>query len=530
MFQKVPNYILAIISGLLFSAGWFAPLTILLFFAWVPLFIIEDRISNSDSIKRKKLKITWLSYFAFFIWNICVTWWIYYASFGGAAMAIVCNPIFMCVVFMIWYNLKRRINKPWAIWLLIPIWLGYEYGHTLWDLTWSWLILGNAFAFNHNWIQWYEFTGTSGGSLWVLVVNILFFNVIKNSNYKIKQFAKPAAFIIAPIAVSFLILSISTAPINSTGSYKTVIVQPNVDPYNDKFYLEPQIQLQNLLVQLNGKLDASVDFLVLPETFLTESFTEGLENESYSLHFLVDSVLALYPKLTIITGSGTFGVYKPGDNITSTARRDGNSENFFDSFNTGIQLNKDGISYYHKSKLVPGVERMPFPALFKPLESFAIDLGGTMGSLGTQEERGVFYSHDKKVCIAPVICYESAYSDYVADYVRNGANLIFILTNDGWWDTSPGHRQHLAYSRLRAIETRREVARCANTGISCFVTPYGEIEQATPYWEQAIISKSMAPNNHQTIFVKFGDIISYSSAFLAILLFIWSQILRFKKS
>jgi len=530
MFQKVPNYILAIISGLLFSAGWFAPLTILLFFAWVPLFIIEDRISNSDSIKRKKLKITWLSYFAFFIWNICVTWWIYYASFGGAAMAIVCNPIFMCVVFMIWYNLKRRINKPWAIWLLIPIWLGYEYGHTLWDLTWSWLILGNAFAFNHNWIQWYEFTGTSGGSLWVLVVNILFFNVIKNSNYKIKQFAKPAAFIIAPIAVSFLILSISTAPINSTGSYKTVIVQPNVDPYNDKFYVEPQIQLQNLLVQLNGKLDASVDFLVLPETFLTESFTEGLENESYSLHFLVDSVLALYPKLTIITGAGTFGVYKPGDNITSTARRDGNSENFFDSFNTGIQLNKDGISYYHKSKLVPGVERMPFPALFKPLESFAIDLGGTMGSLGTQEERGVFYSHDKKVCIAPVICYESAYSDYVADYVRNGANLIFILTNDGWWDTSPGHRQHLAYSRLRAIETRREVARCANTGISCFVTPYGEIEQATPYWEQAIISKSMAPNNHQTIFVKFGDIISYSSAFLAILLFIWSQILRFKKS
>jgi apolipoprotein N-acyltransferase len=530
MFQKVPNYILAIISGLLFSTGWFAPLTFLLFFAWVPLFIIEDRISNSDSIKRKKLKITWLSYFAFFIWNICVTWWIYYASFGGAAMAIVCNPIFMCVVFMIWHNLKRRINKPWAIWLLIPIWLGYEYGHTLWDLTWSWLILGNAFAFNHNWIQWYEFTGTSGGSLWVLVVNILFFNVIKNSNYKIKQFAKPAAFIIAPIAVSFLILSISTTPTNSNGSYKTVIVQPNVDPYNDKFYVEPQIQLQNLLVQLNGKLDASVDFLVLPETFLTESFTEGLENESYSLHFLVDSVLSLYPKLTIITGAGTFGVYKPGDNVTSTARRDGNSENFFDSFNTGIQLNKDGISYYHKSKLVPGVERMPFPALFKPLESFAIDLGGTMGSLGTQDERGVFYSHDKKVCIAPVICYESAYSDYVADYVRNGANLIFILTNDGWWDTSPGHRQHLAYSRLRAIETRREVARCANTGISCFVTPYGEIEQATPYWEQAIISKSMTPNNHQTIFVKFGDIISYSSAFLAILLFIWSQILRFKKS
>lgn len=530
MFQKVPNYILAIISGLLFSAGWFAPLTILLFFAWVPLFIIEDRISNSDSIKRKKLKITWLSYFAFFIWNICVTWWIYYASFGGAAMAIVCNPIFMCVVFMIWHNLKRRINKPWAIWLLIPIWLGYEYGHTLWDLTWSWLILGNAFAFNHNWVQWYEFTGTSGGSLWVLVVNILFFNVIKSTNYTIKKFAKPATFIIVPIAISYIILSISTTHTNSSGTYKTVIVQPNVDPYNDKFYFAPEIQLHNLLIQLQGKLDSTVDFLVLPETFLTEDYTEGRENDSYSLHFLVDSILQSYPKLTVVTGASTFKVYKPTDKVSSTARRDGDSENFFDVFNTGLQLNKDGISYYHKSKLVPGVERMPFPALFKPLESLAIDLGGTMGSLGTQEERGVFYSHNKKVAIAPVICYESAYSDYVADYVRNGANLIFILTNDGWWENTPGHRQHLAYSRLRAIETRREIARCANTGISCFVTPYGEIEQATPYWEKAIISKNMTPNDHQTLFVKLGDIISYSSAFLAILLFIWSQILRFKKS
>jgi apolipoprotein N-acyltransferase len=118
----------------------------------------------------------------------------------------------------------------------------------------------------------------------------------------------------------------------------------------------------------------------------------------------------------------------------------------------------------------------------------------------------------------------------VSDYVQNGANLIFIITNDGWWENTPGHRQHLAYARLRAIETRREIARCANTGISCFVTPYGEIEQATNYWEQAIITKNMSPSNKQTLFVKFGDIISYTSSILAILLLILSQILRFKKS
>ena len=530
MLQKLPNTLLAILSGLLFSAGWLSPFTILIFFAWIPLLIIQDKISNEGVSSRKKLKIIGFTYLAFFIWNICVTWWVSYASFGGAAMAIICNPIFMIIAFMIWYNLKQRVNKPWTIWLLIPIWLGYEYGHTLWDLTWSWLIMGNAFAFTHNWIQWYEYTGTSGGSLWVLVVNVLFFIALKNKSYTIKSFAKPAAAIIIPIVLSYLILSISTTHLNSKDTYKTVVVQPNVDPYNDKFYFEPSVQLHNLQVQLNGKLDSTVDFLVLPETYLTENIFEGQENKSYSLHFLMDSILRYYPKMTIITGASTMYAFKHGEEKSSTAQKFNDADEYFDSFNTGMQLNNDGISYYHKSKLVPGVERMPFPALFKPLESLAIDLGGTMGSLGTQDERAVFFSHDKKVGIAPVICYESVYSDYVAEYVRNGANLIFILTNDGWWDNTPGHRQHLAYARLRAIETRREIARCANTGISCFVTPYGEIEQATPYWEEAIITKNLTPNNAQTLFVKFGDIISYASSLIAILLLIWSQLLRFKKS
>ncbi len=533
----MPYTLLALLSGLLFSAGWFTPFTVFIFFAWVPLLLIQDKISKNENISRKKLKIIGFTYLAFFIWNILVTWWVAYASFGGAAMAIICNPIFMCIAFMIWYNLKQRINKPWAIWLLLPIWLGYEYGHTLWDLTWSWLIMGNAFAFTHHWIQWYEFTGTSGGSLWILVVNILFFTILKKDNYTIKQIAKPIGFIIIPILFSYAILLLASTSaaadknsVTKNKTYKTLIVQPNVDPYNDKFFFEPKVQLHNLLKQLNGNLDSTIDFLVLPETYLTENIFQGHETDSYSFHFLMDSIIQLYPKIIIISGANTIYPFKHGEVKTSTARKFSDADEYFDSFNTGMQISKDGITYYHKSKLVPGVERMPFPSLFKPLEGLAIDLGGTMGSLGTQEERSVFFSHNKKVAIAPVICYESAYSDYVAGYIRNGANFIFILTNDGWWENTPGHRQHLAYARLRAIETRREIARCANTGISCFITPYGEIEQATPYWEEAIIMKNMTPNNTQTLFVKFGDIISYASSLLVILLLIWSQLLRFKKS
>lgn len=534
MLKRLPNLVLVLLSGLLLSASWFSPFTFLIFFAWVPLLLAEDKISALPSDGRTRLKLTGLSYLTFFIWNVCVTWWVYYASFGGAALAFICNSLLMCTVFMIWHNLKRRVNKPWAVWLLIPLWLGFEYGHTLWSLTWTWMTLGNAFAGIPNWVQWYEITGTSGGGLWVLAVNILFFLVIKTGSARIAQFLKPVLFIFIPIICSYAILFVRSSAFEETAgtakSYKTLVVQPNVDPYNDKFYTRPEKQLELLLEQIHGTLDSTVDFLVLPETFLTENIYEGEEWQSLSFHFLKDSLLAKFPHLTIITGANTLYSYKPGEKRSPTARKYSDADAYFESYNTGLQLNNESVAFYHKSKLVPGVEQMPFPAVFSYFENFAIDMGGTTGSLGMQDERTVFFSHNRRVGIAPVICYESVYPDYVGQYIRNGANLIFIITNDGWWENTPGHRQHLAYARLRAIETRKEIARCANTGISCFITPLGAIEQATPYWEKALIVKNMKPNDTVTLFVRFGDLLSYASSVLAVLLLIWSQVLRFKKS
>ena len=527
--KKIPNIFLAILSALLLSAGWYAPTTILLFVAWVPLLIITERIAQTTA---KKLPIIGWSFLVFLIWNITVTWWVSYASFGGAVFAFIGNSVFMCITFMVWYNLKKRIKKDWSVWLLIPIWLAYEYGHSVWDFSWSWLIIGNAFAFNHNWVQWYEFTGVSGGSLWVLIVNVILFQLIKQQPFSIKTMIKPVALIMIPIVFSFIILAfresqykaITRLPIG----YNTLVVQPNVDPYNDKFNIEPAIQLQNLMLQIKGSLNDSVDFLVLPETYLTENITEGQEAQSLSLRILRDSILNKYPKLTIITGASSLYQYGPNETPSATARKFSDANLYYDYYNTGVQFNKEGISYYHKSKLVPGAEVMPMAWLLKPLESFALDLGGTMGSLGTQKNRGVFFSHDKQIGIAPVICYESAYADYVTEYIRHGANLIFIITNDGWWDNTPGHRQHLAYAQLRAIENRREIARSANTGISCFITATGDVEQATKYWEPALISKNMTPHNELTFFSRFGDLISYTASTIAILLVAWSQFLRFK--
>ncbi|MFM1745179.1 MAG: hypothetical protein RLZZ630_1116, partial [Bacteroidota bacterium] len=109
------------------------------------------------------------------------------------------------------------------------------------------------------------------------------------------------------------------------------------------------------------------------------------------------------------------------------------------------------------------------------------------------------------IASAPVICYESIYGDYVGEYIRNGANLICIMTNDGWWSDTPGYRQHCQYARLRAIEHRRAIARSANTGISCFIDPKGQIQQPTGWWVPAVIQQKVELHTSLTFYSQHGD-------------------------
>jgi apolipoprotein N-acyltransferase len=197
-------------------------------------------------------------------------------------------------------------------------------------------------------------------------------------------------------------------------------------------------------------------------------------------------------------------------------------------YNTALNIQQT-IAVYHKSKLVPGVEQMPFPWLFKYIEDYAIDLGGSSGTLGKQDERTVFRSKDKSSNPAPAICYESVFGDFMTEYVRNGADFIAIITNDGWWGNTPGHKQHLMYASLRAIENRRDIARSANTGVSCFINQRGEILQAQPYWKEGAIIGNVHLNTGKTLFTITGDLIGKTSVLIALLIWIWGIANRFKK-
>ncbi len=518
---------LATLSALLLSAAWYANLSIFAFFGFVPLFFADDKITREYPEKGRPLQFA-SAYITFLLWNVLVTWWVVYASFGGAMMAFVFNALFMAMIFVIYSAIKKLIAREWAAWLLIPLWLAWEYAHSLWDISWIWLNLGNIFAYNPNWVQWYEFVGASGGSFWILAVNILVYLTIKN-NARLRFFSLPvlkiALSIIIPILISYLVLAYRMNNRSTASPVSVVAVQPNIDPYGEKFTIDYQLQFLRVLDLIRGKVNEQTDYLVLPETFITDDVDERYMNESQAVQWFRDSLLKKFPDLKIVSGGNTYVQYDKND-ATSTSRLSRDGEHYYDFFNTALYISRDTTAVYHKSKLVPGVERMPFPALFRPLEKFAINLGGTVGSLGTQTNRAVFKDRSG-ITIAPVICYESIYADYTTEYMRAGAELIFIITNDGWWDDTPGYRQHLHIGKLRAIENRRQMARSANTGISCFIDEFGVISQATGWWQEAVITADLTPNNEMTFFTKFGDILSYTCVALALLIIVYGLYLRF---
>ena len=146
-------------------------------------------------------------------------------------------------------------------------------------------------------------------------------------------------------------------------------------------------------------------------------------------------------------------------------------------------------------------------------------LGGTQSGYSTQSERTVFNNNVIRQKAAPIICFESVFGEFVTKYVANGAEFLCIITNDGWWKNTYGYKQHLSYASLRAIETRRCVARAANTGISCFINKRGEIIKSSDWWKPTILRGTIYTNKSFTTYVKYGDFILRIGNMVSIFIF-----------
>lgn len=540
--DKLNNIFLSIIGGLILGLAWpSAGIPVLLFFGLIPFLIIEEKIYRYP-INYKPFAVLFYTYPGLIIWNAITSYWIVYATIAGALTVIFINSLLIAGVFQAFHFCRKKLLPPYlnrknyqGYLILILFWLSYEYLHLNWELAWGWLHLGNGLANLVKSIQWYEYTGVLGGSLWILLINILFFILLRTipdklviNQQKHKLFILTILCIIIPFVIS---LKIFKSYEEKPNPVSVVVVQPNIDPYNKKFRTDYFDSIWNRLFQLSERqLDENVTFLVWPETSIPGRFRISDLNESEAMHKIRTNIFIKHPDLNLICGANAYEVYD--FKASPTARTFSDGECCWDAFNTSYEINHTGLkNFYHKSKLVPGVERMPYPQFFGFLERFALDLGGTKGSLGMSTESKVFNSSG--IAIAPIICYESVFGEYTAEFVKKGANLIFIMTNDGWWGDTPGYKQHLTFARLRAIETRRSVARSANTGISCFVDQKGIYHQKIGWWQEASIKQSLNANDKITVYVKYGDFLGRISLFasiIIILIVIVRQITKKKNS
>jgi apolipoprotein N-acyltransferase len=536
--RKYHLLLLSVAFGLLMAAAWpqngWSPLA---FIAWVPMLWLQNHIFKNPDFFSKSAIVLY-SFPGFLVWNVLTTWWVWNSTIPGSIMAFFLNSLFMALVFGLFHFVRRYVFfRGFGYFSLIALWIAFEYLHQDWDLSWSWLNLGNVFASQHSWIQWYEYTGSFGGTLWVLLVNIIAWHAL---NYIFNHRAQWRGFFIRLLPFVLLIVVPIILSLVHYQNYefkgekaKVMVVQPDIDPYNEQYSLSIHEILDNMLGLARSQNMDDVEMVLFPESSI--AYTQWESDIEWTP--IYDSMYRFVQQYQteVILGLSTRKFFAPGAELDVAAKELENGNGHYANYNTAALISAFSTSpshhpkpvFYHKAKLVPGVERMPFPAVMKPLESFAIDLGGATGSLGTSKKRMAM--GNKKVKVGPIICYESIYGEFVTGYVREGANLLGIITNDGWWGNSPGHRQHYEYARLRAIETRRDVARSANTGISGFFNQRGDDFEATQYWEPDVRIKEVLLNEEKTFYVVYGDYIARFSAFISALLLLMGISFRLRR-
>jgi apolipoprotein N-acyltransferase len=580
--MRIPSWLLVVLPAILFYLAWEPmPFTPLVFVAFAPLLLLAHRGRQTGGWKHFGLL-----FLSLLLWNITTTWWVWYASDVGAIAMLLMNSFFMFLPFGLWRMWQRLGPLKWqrrwrADYVFVGVWLLYEFAHHRWDLSWPWLCLGNAFSGMTWYVQWYEFTGTLGGSALILLVNVWVYRAallwrtdgerldedgLEVSGSKagvgsaipfwkrsrVKPLLTATVLVVVMGYMSFLVGFLTTYEDSDSKGYWVAAIQPNYDTYEEKFVLDPMQMVREMQATTDSAQEAmrsaqrgrlQLNCVLWPETSLVSSINVDFMASDQQVAFLkgmrdrdtlgVDYLMGVnmvhwYPW----QGNGRPQVVMSDKSVmTVAAARQSNDPNYWYTLHNSALWLGDTLSYYHKSKLVPGTEQLPFVSTIPFLESLAISLdeNSASGTLG-KSDRAMALGDGVKV--APVICYESIYGDYVSDYVGDGAQWLAVVTNDAWWRNTAGHKQHFSYAKLRAIEQRKWVARAANTGISGFINPLGESVMESVWYQgragrcnvplenieskdggfvvgagtQLAMVQRIVPNDIKTIYQQLGDL------------------------
>lgn len=500
---------LSLASAILLSLPWEGASCITLFVGLLPLMLISAQYSSSwrDAISM----LGWAT-LSFVLWNAATIWWVWNATPAGPITATIFSTWWSIVPFMLYHIVSKRAPKSLAYIVLASSWIAGEYLYTQAPaLSFPWLIFGNGFADDPWAVQWYEYTGVFGGSLWVLITNILAFEACLTMRKHAWINATLALIIPLCISIGLYYKYDSNGELyNSLDKTTVSVTQPNIPCY-EKFDISAEEQQSNLMELLAAAPD-SAEFVLMPETALAEVINERQPEQAYIVNRISDYLRTAKPSTMVVSGGEMMRLYGRVKG-SETARKRG--MHYMDIFNSSLGIDTtSNVQLHHKGKLVIGVETIP-AWLRDAGDIFAVDLGGTFGQLGIGKSCLPFEHNGKKV--APAICYEGLYSNHMAEFVRNGAEALFVVSNDGWWGNTLGHKYLFAFCRLRAIELRRDVARSANTGVSGFITMQGEDVERMEWEERGVLTSDIRLNSKQTIYARFGDYIGRLSLYIAAL-------------
>lgn len=500
------NWLLIAAGVAALSCGWLGMSGLPLLAAFVPLLWVVDREPKFWRAMRWAL-VTLAA------WSLATTWWI--AAVPGGWTGAVLSPLIQAVLFgavFAMFLLVRKVSAAagWAA--LTAGWIAAEWLYSVGEVSFPWLTLGNGFGRDVWAVQWYAVTGVWGGTLWVWLCNILIFNVLK----KHTRWWWAAGAVMIPLLTSLIIYNVYTPP---TGApEKVALVQPNIFPFDKYGAMTPEQQMQKM-IGLAGQAPADVDYIVFPETAVDNQLDDRVPDVAAFRELLAEK----YPAAKMIIGATTMKFFYMGEEVSTTAREMPNG-GFYDIYNSVLVVDTTAhVQVRHKSKLVVGVEKMPYAGRLKWMDGIILQLGGTMGTLGTDPEPKVF---EEKEAVA--VCWEGLFGEYLGEFSRMGAQTLFIISNDSWWGDTPGYKQLLRYSQLRAIELRRSVARCANTGLSAFITPRGDVVSQTKWDEAAVLTGTITPSAHVTFYARFGDYIARIAVFTLALTLLYSIAIFFK--
>ncbi len=507
--NSVLYYAYSFLTGVLLALPWHGFPGWILLIAIIPLLLAENHFSH----RNLSIGVFLAGFIAFFTWNLIATGWMIWVNMAGGWMIILINSVLFSLVFTLFSHIRKKLGKGSGYFLLILFWLSYEYYLLHGKPGWPWLVLGNGLGSAHSFIQWYSFTGILGGSLWVLLMNVLLFRFISQP----ARFTSLSQFISTVLVFSIVLLlppllsmRMKSAEVPSTHKIDILIVQTNLDPYTQKFINDPLEQFNHLMEKTKGSYTAGTELIIWPETVL-DSLWPG-RAEDTRIHeienFVEDRATGL------LFGALSFREVTNSEEYRFALRK--SDESYFVVSNSAFLWQQQKVQEYRKNILVPGVETVPvfFHEAFR-IGYFA-SLGGVGGSLYTDNLKNTIKLNDS-TAIIPVICFESAVGHHAVGFRPSKPFLIVNITNDGWFRFRHAYNQHLMMAKIRAIENRAEVIRVANTGISAHISVKGEVLEMLPAGTEGTMIIQANLSESLTWYARSGDFIGRISVFFTIL-------------